>query len=62
MRQATKDVFHTTVNSAAYENCSSNSIATWQCTAYIIEGLVAAAAVVAEVLLVRSYLKKKIAA
>ena len=62
MRQATKDVFYTTVNSAAYENYVSGAIPTWQMTTYIIEGVVAALAVAAEVLLVYGYLKKKKAA
>lgn len=59
MRQACKNVFFTTVNSAAYENYVPDAIPGWLTTAYIIEGAVAAVLVIAEVLLVRSYLKKK---
>lgn len=59
MRQACKNVFFTTVNSAAYENYTPDAIPGWLTTAYIIEGAVAAILVIAEVLLVRSYLKKK---
>ncbi len=62
MRQATKDVFYTTVNSAAFENYVPGAIPTWQSTSYIIEGVVAALAALAvlgEVLIIRGYLKKK---
>ena len=59
MRQATKDVFYTTVNSAAFENYVPGQIPTWQSTSYIIEGVVAALAVLGEVLIIRGYLKKK---
>ena len=62
MRQATKNVFFTTVNSAAYENYVSGATPTWLTTAYIIEGVVAVALVAAGVLLARSYQKKKKAA
>ncbi len=62
MRQATKDVFYTTVNSAAFENYVPGQIPTWQSTSYIIEGVVAALAVLGEVLIIRGYLKKKKAA
>ena len=62
MRQATKNVFFTTVNSAAYENYVSGATPSWLMTAYIIEGVVAVALVAAGVLLARSYQKKKKAA
>ena len=62
MRQATKDVFYTTVNSAAFENYVPGAIPTWQSTSYIIEGVVAALAVLGEALIIRGYLKKKKAA
>lgn len=42
MRQACKSVFYTTVNSAAYENYSSDAVPGWLMTAYIIESIVAA--------------------
>ena len=59
MRQVTKDVFYTTMNSAAYENYVSVQIPDWLMTSYIIEGVCAAVLVVLEVVLVRGYMKKK---
>ena len=59
MRQATKNVFFTTVNSAAYENYVPGQVPGWLMTSYIIEGVCAAVLVVLEVVLVRGYLKKK---
>ena len=59
MRQATKDVFYTTVNSAAYENYVPGQIPGWLKTSYIIEGAVAVVLVLAEILLLRSFLKKR---
>ncbi len=59
MRQACKDVFFTTVNSAVYENYSPDAIPGWLMTAYLIEGAAAAVLVIAEILLVRGYMKKK---
>ena len=60
MRQATKNVFYTTVNSAVYANgAAGNGIPGWLMTSYIIEGVVIAALVICEILLVRGYMKKK---
>lgn len=59
MRQATKNIFFTTVNSAAYENYVPGQIPGWLKTSYIIEGIIAAILVILEILLIRSYLKKK---
>ncbi len=60
MRQATKDVFYTTVNSNAYgEDANAGGIPGWLMTSYIIEGVVVAILVIVEILLVRSYMKKK---
>ena len=59
MRQACKDIFYTTVNSAAYENDAANAIPTWLMISYIVEGTVVAVLVLAEILLIRGYRKKK---
>lgn len=59
MRRATKNIFFTTVNSAAYENYVSGQIPGWLKTSYIIEGIMAAVLVLLEALLIRGYLKKK---
>ena len=60
MRQAAKNVFYTTVNSAAYsEDAQAGGIPSWLMTSYIIEGAVVAVMVIAEILLVRGYMKKK---
>ena len=49
----------TTVNSAAYENDAANAIPTWLMISYIVEGVIVAALVLAEILLIRGYRKKK---
>ena len=59
MRQACKDIFYTTVNSAAYENDAATAIPTWLMVSYIVEGAVVAALVLAEVLLIRGFGRKK---
>ena len=60
MRQATKNIFYTTVNSAVYANGAAGSgIPGWLMTSYIIEGVVIAVLVICEILLVCGYMKKK---
>ena len=59
MRQACKDIFYTTVNSAAYENDAANAIPTWLMISYIVEGAVVAVLVLAEILMIRGYWKKR---
>ena len=59
MRQATKNIFYTTVNSTAYENYTPGSIPGWLMTTYIVDGVIAAALVVLEIFAIRGYMKKK---
>ena len=59
MRQACKDIFYTTVNSATYENDAATAIPTWLMISYIVEGAVVAALILAEILLIRGYRKEK---
>ena len=59
MRQATKDVLYTTVNSSVYENYVPGAIPGWLKTAYTAEGIVGGLAVLLELLALRSFLKKK---
>lgn len=59
MRQAVKNVFYTTVNSSAYENYVPGTIPGWLKMVYTIDGVLAVLFVASEVLVVRSYQKKK---
>lgn len=59
MREAVKNVFYVTVNSKAYEEYVPGSIPSWMQTMYIVDVVIAVLLVLAEVLLVRGYLKKK---
>lgn len=59
MRQAVKNIFYTTVNSSAYENYVPGSIPGWLQVVYIVDGVLAAALIAAEILVVRSYRRKK---
>lgn len=52
-------VFYVTVNSKAYEEYVPGSIPSWMQTMYIVDVVIAVLLVLAEVLLVRGYLKKK---
>ena len=59
MRQATKNVFFTTVNSEAFADLASGVTPGWLRTTHVIDGVLAVALVACEVLLVRSFLNKK---
>ena len=59
MRQATKNIFYTTVNSAVYEGDAATGTPGWLKTAYMIEGAVIALMAICEFLLVRGFMKKK---
>lgn len=59
MRQAVKNIFYTTVNSSAYESYVPGTIPGWLKTVYGIDAAVAAILVIGEILVVRSYRKKK---
>ena len=59
MRQATRNVFYTVVNSGIYENYVPGSIPSWMQTMYTIDAVMAILWLACEVLVVRGYLRKK---
>lgn len=59
MRQATKNIFYTTVNSSAYENYTLGQIPGWLQMAHTIEIAVAIALLILEVVVLLGYFKKK---
>lgn len=59
MRQATKNIFYTTVNSSAYENYVPGTTPGWLKVVYGVDAAIAALLVLGEILVIRSYLKKK---
>nr|WP_303038375.1 hypothetical protein [Enterocloster clostridioformis] len=59
MRQATKNIFYTTVNSSAYENYVPGTIPAWLRMVYAADAVIAALLLMGEVLAVRNYRKKK---
>nr|AFN84568.1 beta-glucosidase-related glycosidase [uncultured bacterium scaffold00090] len=59
MRQATKDIFYVTVNSNAYAEYVPGSIPDWMKLMYTIDVVIAVLLVLAEVLLIRGFLKKR---
>ena len=58
MRQASKNIMYTMVNSYTYDNYNPNEIPGWIMTFYIVDGIVAVLLVLAEALLIMSYRKK----
>ena len=59
MRNATKNIFYVTVNSAAYDEYTPGAIPDWMQTMYIVDGVLAALIIIAEVLIIRNYMNKK---
>lgn len=58
MRQALKNVFYVTVNSAAYENYVPGSIPSWMQTMYVIDAILAVLIILAEFMVYRGYCRK----
>ena len=59
MRQAVKNIFYVTVNSAAYEDYTPGQIPSWMMVMYVVEGVVAVLLIAVEIVLIRRYMKKK---
>ena len=59
MRQATKNIFYVIVNSNAYENYVPGSIPSWMQIMYIVDGIVAVILILVEILIIRSYVRKR---
>lgn len=59
MRNAVKNIFYVTVNSVAYEDYEPDAIPSWMQIMYIADAGVAVLLVLAEVLVIRGYLKKR---
>ena len=61
MRQAVKNIFYTTVNSTAYENYVPGTIPSWLKLVYGVDAVIALLVIAGEILVIRSYRKKKTA-
>lgn len=59
MRQAAKNIFYTVVNSNAYEDYVPGQIPSWMQILYIVDAVLTVLLVLAEVVLIRGYLKKR---
>lgn len=59
MRKACKNILYTTVNSRAYAGEVNGGLPAWEMRLRVISGIILALAAVCEILLVRSYRKKK---
>lgn len=59
MRQAAKNIFYTVVNSNAYEDYVPGQIPSWMQILYIVDAVFTVLLVLAEVVLIRGYLKKR---
>lgn len=59
MRQAAKNIFYTVVNSNAYEEYVPGQIPSWMQILYIVDAVFTVLLVLAEVVLIRGYLKKR---
>ena len=59
MRNACKNIMYTVVNSNTYADFDPNAIPSWVMTIYIIDGILVALLIAAEVLLVRNYRRKR---
>lgn len=60
MRQAVKNIFYVTVNSAAYEDYTPGQIPSWMMVMYVVEGVVAVLLIAVEIVLIRGYMKKRV--
>lgn len=59
MRQAAKNIFYTTVNSTAYENYVPGTIPSWLKLVYGVDAVIAVLVIAGEILVIRSYRKKR---
>ena len=59
MRQAAKNIFYTTVNSTAYENYVPGTIPSWLKLVYGVDAVIALLVIAGEILVIRSYRKKR---
>lgn len=59
MRQASKNIMYTMVNSYTYDNYDPNVISGWVMKFYMADAALAAAVIIIEILMLRSYKKKK---
>ncbi|MFR5601177.1 MAG: hypothetical protein ACLTKI_01895 [Lachnospiraceae bacterium] len=59
MRQACKNIMYTMVNSYTYDNYDPNVISGWVMKFYMADAALATAVIIAEILILRSYKKKK---
>lgn len=59
MRQAAKNIFYVVVNSNAYEEYTSGMIPSWMQMMYLVDAVLAGVFVLAEVFLIRGYLRRK---
>lgn len=60
MRQAVKNIFYVTVNSAAYEDYTPGQIPSWMMVMYVVDGVVAVLLIAVEIVLIRRYMKKRV--
>ena len=60
MRQAVKNIFYVTVNSAAYEDYTPGQIPSWMMVMYVVEGVVPVLLIAVEIVLIRGYMKKRV--
>ena len=60
MRQAVKNIFYVTVNSAAYEDYTPGQIPSCMMVMYVVEGVVAVLLIAVEIVLIRGYMKKRV--
>ena len=60
MRQAVKNIFYVTVNSAAYEDYTPGQIPSWMMVMYVVDGVVAVLLIAVEIVLIRGYMKKRV--
>lgn len=59
MREAAKNIFYVVVNSAAYEDYTPGQIPFWMQIMYGVDGVLTVLLVLAEIFLIKGYLKKK---
>lgn len=59
MRQAVKNIFYVTVNSAAYEEYTPGTIPSWMLILYITDAVIAVLVLLTEILMIRSFIKKR---
>jgi len=60
MREAAKNIFYVVVNSTAYEDYTPGQIPFWMQIMYGVDGVLTVLLVLAEIFLIKGYLKKKV--